>query len=67
MSPRKLKSPYTLGCESAGDRDAVNPFGQYDEDTAAFDLWEEGREAGEQEMSDEWADYCDPSMRDLYE
>lgn len=62
----KRKSPYQLGYESAG-KDVDCPFGQYDEDTAAWDEWHEGRENAEQEMGDEYADYCDPSMRDCYE
>lgn len=57
-------SPYQLGYESAGS-DAECPFGEYDEDRSAWDAWHDGREDGEQRLADEFADACDPSMRDL--
>ena len=54
------------GADSVIDRDAVNP---YDENTESelFEAWENGREYEEDRMGDEYAQYCDPSMRDLYE
>ena len=60
------KTPFQLGQESAG-QDVDCPYGQYDEDTSAWDEWHDGREQEEQRMGDEYADYCDPSMRDCYE
>lgn len=62
----KPKSPYQLGYESAG-KDVDCPYGQYDEDQIAWDQWHEGREDAEERMADEYAQFCDPSMRDLYE
>jgi hypothetical protein len=56
-------NPYTEGFESYGGED----FNPYPADSLAASEWEEGRCNAEQEAGDEYADYCDPSMRDLYE
>lgn len=62
----RKKTPFQLGYEAYGTRDAECPFGQHDEDTA-FIEWHDGYECAEEKASDEFAQYCDPSMRDLYE
>lgn len=59
-------TPWQLGFSSHG-QDVECPFGQFDQDTAAWDEWHEGRDAAELDAGERWADVQDPSMRDLYE
>lgn len=64
VDAKQLRKAYRLGRESISEREAVCP---YDDASVLADEWEEGREHAEQEAGDEYADYCDPSMRDCYE
>lgn len=54
--------------ERQGRESAIDPFAEcpYD-DERLVDAWEQAREDEEQRLGDEYADYMDPSMRDLYE
>lgn len=66
---RLLRQAYREGQDSVADRDAECPYGEHASllDAALVESWEEGREHAEEEMADEYAQFCDPSMRDLYE
>lgn len=56
-----------MGRDAAG-MEIDNPFA-YDEplEQDFWEAFEDGRQEREENMADEYADYCDPSMRDLYE
>lgn len=64
MTSPEQDRAYQRGRESVADREAVCP---YPPGSDLEDAWEEGRDHAEVEMGEEYADYCDPSMRDLYE
>jgi hypothetical protein len=58
------RNAYQEGRDSLADRDAECP---YDPESDLAEEWENGRNDAEVEAGEEFADYCDPSMRDLYE
>lgn len=55
---------YQRGRDSVADREAVNP---YPDDSPLAEEWENGRNDAEVEAGEEYAQFCDPSCRDLYE
>lgn len=58
------RKAYRLGVDSLGDRDADCP---YPEGSDLAEHWADGRNDAEVEAGEEFAQYCDPSCRDLYE
>jgi len=66
--PLTVKRAFRMGVDACRSQDIENPFA-YDEPREGefYEAWNEGHESEQERMGDEYADYCDPSMRDLYE
>lgn len=66
--PLTMRRAFRMGVDACRAQESDNPFA-YDEPREApfAEAWEDGFNNEQERMGDEYADYCDPSMRDCYE